>query len=151
MIDFLRFAQQIRCVDKSVYNYVQHDNLSLMKRFNRNALEAKVSEVQSTVALLSSAQFEKDDPLFHFVYGKSIHFYFSQIIHLFTRFTGSRKERYRLLKEYVKNDFFQAHLKFYRPENRSRRLMKSLIKHKMSFLLYTILEFKDRRERKGKS
>ena len=95
--DYLSFSNNFVVSSKAFYNYRQFESDSLMKKFNRNAMDALSRKYEKDAFF--RAKFNKDNELF---YARKIFVYiYNYILQIYIRSNYSYHEQEELLREYL--------------------------------------------------
>lgn len=141
--DYLFYVLYIKCLDKAMYFYVQHNEFSLVKKFNYNALEARSVFLNSQKKLLLRKH-ANDTNLFDFIYGKSAEFYLSHILKLLAS-SLDKHSKHHLLNLYLHDREFRNYMKYYKSMGFKRKIMYLLVKMRMKKTLVLIAQIKSKK------
>ena len=100
VIDYLKRCKKCRCISKPLYFYRQFESFSLMKKYNRNAIEA-LREYERKGEWLARGLIGENVKAFT---AGMMRFFYSSVYKLYFSSDLSSKEKLNILKQYVNDD-----------------------------------------------
>ena len=141
VIDYFMACKRICCIDSTPYFYRQYQEMSLMKRYNKNALSAWETYYRK-FAKLSVRLDENNKSEMQDIF---VAYYLSFLHQIYSRSFLNGKEKYKLLTEYLNK---AKELKLFEKQKRENSLQKMLLiflaKFRISSVIHLLLCFKYR-------
>lgn len=140
-IDYLSSCKSVYCLGVSLYFYRQFDGISLMKKFNHNAIEALeiyIEKYNKLIPYLNKNNLTR-------VYDIFISYFLYFIFQIYTRSSFNNYNKYSNLKKSIKKIYKTGLLKkesIFGKRKIQRKIILILLRLKMVFILHCIFTIK---------